>query len=54
MPKLTGKFNGTLRYASPNVVRGKESSRRDDLISLGYILIFILKKDLPWQSTFKN
>ena len=23
LPKLTGKFNGTLRYASPNVIRGK-------------------------------
>ena len=54
LPKLTGKFNGTLKYASPNVVRGKESSRRDDLISVGYLLINLLKKKLPWQSTFKN
>ena len=54
LPKLTGRFNGTLKYASPNVIKGKESSRRDDLISLGYMLIFLLKRDLPWEDTFKN
>ena len=50
----TKKFNGTLKYSSVNVVRGKESSRRDDLISLGYVLIFLYKKSLPWTSDFKS
>ena len=50
LPKLTGKFNGTLLYISSNVLKGKESSRRDDLISLGYMLIYLLKRKLPWDS----
>ena len=52
--KNTGKFNGTLKFASANVVMGHESSRRDDLISLGYMLIFLLKLELPWGSFFKD
>ena len=54
LPRLTGKFNGTLIYSSPNVVKGEEASRRDDLISLGYMLIYLLKRKLPWESSFKN
>ena len=54
LPKTTGKFNGTLIYASPNVVKGKESSRRDDLISLGYMLIYLFKRKLPWEASFKD
>ena len=49
LPKLLGTITGTLRYASPNVVKGKESSRRDDLIALGYVLIHLIKKELPWD-----
>ena len=50
LPKMTGKFNGNIKYCSPYVIKGKESSRRDDLISLGYMLIFLLKKELPWDN----
>jgi len=40
---------GTPKYISINIHNGITPSRRDDLISLGYIFILLLFKQLPWD-----
>ena len=48
-PNKNGGRCGTMRYMSNNAHLKKSLSRKDDMISLSYSLIYLYLKKLPWQ-----
>lgn len=51
IPFKTGKsMVGSINFSSINVQKGFVSSRRDDLESILYIMIFLLNGDVPWNN----
>jgi hypothetical protein len=50
IPYSDGRLlTGTARYASVPVMNGVEPTRRDDLVSLAYVLCYFLRGNLPWM-----
>jgi casein kinase 1 len=42
-------ITGTARYCSIGALKGQDQFPKDDLESLGYVWVYLLKGDLPWM-----
>jgi len=47
--QVTQRFKGNYAFCSPNALLHKSTSRRDDLISLLYILLFLSTLKVPFM-----
>ena len=47
-------ITGTPKYISINIHNGIEPSRRDDLISIGYLYLYLYYGNLPWSNIPTN
>ena len=47
-------FSGNLKFSSINTMKGIMPSRRDDLESIGYLLIYLYKQKLPWDKVISK
>lgn len=47
-------FKGNLIFCSKNILSGITASRRDDIESLFLLIIYLIKKELPWINEKKN
>ena len=47
-------FSGNLQFSSINTMKGIMPSRRDDLESVGYLLIYLYKQKLPWDKVISK
>lgn len=50
LPKDRGNLIGNMRFSSVNAQSGLEQSRKDDLYSLGYIVVYMVTGTLPWAN----
>ena len=46
---MDGHYTGTIRYSSIFIHKGYNHSRRDDLIAIGYMMLYLYNGNLPWM-----
>ena len=47
---MSSNFIGNLVFCSNNVLTINQASRRDDLVSLGFVLMYLILGSLPWAN----
>ncbi|KAH7905373.1 kinase-like domain-containing protein [Hygrophoropsis aurantiaca] len=53
-PTKGGSFYGTAYWASVHALRKEPLSRRDDMHSLAYTLVGLIKETLPWENAVND